>query len=45
MKLQDLATIKISEATPNQYTTSILMTVDHQKIGRRISEHPGKKDT
>jgi hypothetical protein len=45
MKLQDLTTMKISEATPNRYTVSILIVVDHQKIRRRILEHPRKKDT
>jgi hypothetical protein len=36
--------MKISEATPNQYTTLILMIVGHQKTGRRTSEHLCKKD-
>jgi hypothetical protein len=44
MKLQDLSTTKISEATPNQYTTLILMIVGHPKIGRRTLEHLCKKD-
>jgi hypothetical protein len=32
MKLQDLPTMKISEATPDQYTTLILMAAGRQKI-------------
>jgi hypothetical protein len=43
-KLQDLGTTKISEATPNQYTTLIPMVADHQKIGRRALKHLCKKD-
>jgi hypothetical protein len=43
-KLQDLATMKISEATPNQYTSLILTDAGHQKIGRRTSEQLCKKD-
>jgi hypothetical protein len=43
-KPQDLATMKISEATPNQYTTLILMAAGHQKIGREILEHLCRKD-
>jgi hypothetical protein len=36
MKLQDLSIMKINGATPNQYTTLILMVVGHQKIGRKF---------
>jgi hypothetical protein len=43
-KLQNLGTMKISEATPNQYTVLIQTVMGHQKIGRRISKHPRKKD-
>jgi hypothetical protein len=43
-KLQDLTTTKINEATPNQYTSLILMAAGRQKLGRRISEHFNKKD-
>jgi hypothetical protein len=42
-KLQDLTTTKINEATPNQYTTLILIAAGRQKIGRRILEHFHKK--
>jgi hypothetical protein len=44
MKPQGLVTIKISEATPNQYTILILMAVGHQKIGRKFLKHLHKKD-
>jgi hypothetical protein len=43
-KLQDLATTKINEANPNQYTTSILMAVSHQKNWEKNFEHLHKKD-
>jgi hypothetical protein len=43
-KPQDLATMKISEATPNQYTTLILMAVGRQKIERKFLEHLHRKD-
>jgi hypothetical protein len=44
MKPQYHATMKISEATPYQYTTLILMTAGHQKIGRKFLEHLRRKD-
>jgi aspartyl-tRNA synthetase len=44
MKPQYLTTMKISEATPYQYTTLILMTAGHQKIGRKFLEHLRRKD-
>jgi hypothetical protein len=44
-KLQDPAITTTSEATPNQYTTLILMTAGHQKIRRKILEHLRKKET
>jgi hypothetical protein len=44
MKLQDLGTTKNNEATPNQYTTLILMATGNQKFGRRTLEHLHKKD-
>jgi hypothetical protein len=44
VKPRDLATTKISEATPNQYTTLILMAVGRQKIGSKFLEHLCKKD-
>jgi hypothetical protein len=43
-KLQNLGRMKISEASPNQYTILIQTTVVHQKIWRRILEQPHKKD-
>jgi hypothetical protein len=42
-KPQDLVIIKISEATPNQYTTSISMVAGRQKIGRKFLEHLRRK--
>jgi hypothetical protein len=44
MKPQGLVTMKISEATPNQYTILILMAAGHQKIGRKILKHLHRKD-
>jgi hypothetical protein len=44
-KLQYLATTTTNEATPNQYTTLILMAVDCQKIRRNFLEHLCKKET
>jgi hypothetical protein len=44
-KLQDHATMTTSEATPNQYTTLILMAVGRRKIGRKFLEHLRKKET
>jgi hypothetical protein len=44
MKLQDLPTMKISEATPDQYTTLILMAAGRQKIGRKFLKHLCKKN-
>jgi hypothetical protein len=35
--------VKISKATPNQYTTSILLAIGHQKIGRNFLEHLHRK--
>jgi hypothetical protein len=42
-KDKDLVTMKISEATPNQYTTSIPMVASHQKIMRKFLEHLRRK--
>jgi hypothetical protein len=42
----DLDTMKASVATPNLCTTSILMDVDHQRIGRKIlGRHRSKQAT
>jgi hypothetical protein len=35
--------MKISEATPNQYITSIPNAMSHQKIGKKL-EHLHRKD-
>jgi hypothetical protein len=37
--------MKISKATPNQYTTSIPMVVGRQKIRRKFLEHLRRKGT
>jgi hypothetical protein len=39
-KPQDFAPMKISEATPNQYMTLILMAVGRQKIGKNFGTPP-----
>jgi hypothetical protein len=43
MKLQDLVTMTTNEATPNQYTTLILMAVGRQKIGRKFWNTSARK--
>jgi hypothetical protein len=39
-----LVTIIINAATPSKYTSSILMAADLQRIGKRILDHPCKKE-
>jgi hypothetical protein len=45
MKPQDLTTMKANATTLILCTTSTLMDVDHQRIGRRIMGHPLNKQT
>jgi hypothetical protein len=44
-KPQDLTTMKARATTPNSYTTSTLMDVDHQRIGRKIMGHHRSRQT
>jgi hypothetical protein len=44
-KPQDLTTMKARATTPNPYTTSTLMDVDHQRIGRKIMGHHRSRQT